>query len=68
MDCVAGSPEEYVNIAVRLGTDRLYRAEMKARILAANEALYEDMAAVREMEQFFRGAIEKARMSNDNRT
>jgi predicted O-linked N-acetylglucosamine transferase (SPINDLY family) len=66
MDCVAESAEEYVEIAVRLGTDRGYREEIKARILAANDALYEDMAAVREMEQFFRWAIEKARADNDN--
>lgn len=55
--CVAASPAAYVELALRLGTDPVYRAEIKAKILAANAVLYEDMGAVREMEDFFRQAI-----------
>jgi predicted O-linked N-acetylglucosamine transferase (SPINDLY family) len=57
MDCVASTPEEYVDIAVRLGTDKDYRAAISATILARNHALYEDIRVVRELEQFFLQAL-----------
>ena len=53
MDCVASSPANYVEIAVQLGTDSWYREQIKAKILAANNLLYEDVKVVREWEQFF---------------
>jgi predicted O-linked N-acetylglucosamine transferase (SPINDLY family) len=52
-DGIAGSPEEYVDIAVRLGTEADYRTAVRARILEANRVLYEDAEAVREFERFF---------------
>jgi hypothetical protein len=52
LDCVAGSEEEYVALAVRLGTDRTYREAIRAKILASNSVLYRNEAAVREFEQF----------------
>ena len=61
MDCVASSREEYVALAVRLGTDPTYRAEVKAKILAANAVLYENGKAVRELERFFEKAVGNAR-------
>jgi predicted O-linked N-acetylglucosamine transferase (SPINDLY family) len=57
LDCVAGSPEEYVALAVRLGTDRAHRDKVRARILERNAALYEKEAAVVEFEQFVRSAL-----------
>jgi predicted O-linked N-acetylglucosamine transferase (SPINDLY family) len=63
MDCVADSPVQYVKIAVRLGTDKAYRDDIKARILARNHVLYEDMEVVREFERFFLTAVETARTS-----
>lgn len=57
-DGVAATPQQYVDIAVRLGTDPAYRAALKAKILAASPRLYEDGAAVQEFEQFCLGAIE----------
>ena len=62
-DCVAKGPEHYVEIAVRLGTDKAYRDDIKARILARNHVLYEDMEVVREFERFFLAAVETARTS-----
>jgi predicted O-linked N-acetylglucosamine transferase (SPINDLY family) len=58
MDCVASSKEEYVALAVRLGTDRDYRRMVKEKILASNGALYENVEAVRELERFFVQAVE----------
>lgn len=56
-DCVAATPEEYVDIAVRLGRDRELRADLKGRILERNHLLYEDGAVVREFERFFETAL-----------
>jgi glycosyltransferase involved in cell wall biosynthesis len=58
LDTVVNSPSAYVDMAVRLGTDPAFRDQIKAKILAANNVLYDDPQAVREFEQFFRQAIE----------
>ncbi|RMF02539.1 MAG: tetratricopeptide repeat protein [Chloroflexi bacterium] len=60
MDCVATNPPDYVNIALRLGTDPRYRNAIKSKILAANSVLFDDLQAVRAMENFFRQAIQTA--------
>ena len=52
MDCVVTGPEEYVNRAVRLGTDAEYRAAVADKIKAANEVLFENVTGVRELEEF----------------
>jgi predicted O-linked N-acetylglucosamine transferase (SPINDLY family) len=63
MDCVAGTKEEYVDLAVRLGANRKYRAEIKAKILAANNVLYENAEAVRDLERFLVKAVGATRRS-----
>jgi predicted O-linked N-acetylglucosamine transferase (SPINDLY family) len=57
LDCVAGSSADYVDLAVRLGTDPAHRAEVSAKILAACGVLYDNAAGVRELEQFFKSTI-----------
>jgi len=52
-DCVVHTPEEYVNLAVRLGTEDDYRLHIRSQITARNEVLFENPAGVRELEQFF---------------
>jgi len=52
-DCIAQSPEDYIRIAVRLGTDAAHRQELRNRILARNAVLFENEAVVREFERFF---------------
>jgi predicted O-linked N-acetylglucosamine transferase (SPINDLY family) len=61
LDCVALSLEEYVDLAVRLGTDPAYRDEVRAKILAANSILYENPQAVRALETFLKQALARAR-------
>jgi predicted O-linked N-acetylglucosamine transferase (SPINDLY family) len=56
-DCVAGSLEEYVKIAVQIGTDPRYRQSLRERIRAANAVLYEDSWVVQEFERFFTEAV-----------
>ena len=57
MECVARDREDCVRIAARLGTDKTYREQVKARILAASTALYEDREVVRELERFLMWAV-----------
>ncbi|RMF02892.1 MAG: tetratricopeptide repeat protein [Chloroflexi bacterium] len=59
LDTVAAGPAEYVDIAVRLGTDVNWRTQIRAKIRAANAVLYRDTEAVYEFKQFFRHAIEQ---------
>jgi predicted O-linked N-acetylglucosamine transferase (SPINDLY family) len=56
-DCIAGSDDEYVALALRLGRDRAWREHVRAQILARKERLYEDQEAVRHLEQFLRTAV-----------
>ncbi|MFC1491982.1 tetratricopeptide repeat protein [Nitrospinota bacterium] len=58
-ECVATTPGEYVDIAVRLGADPSWREKVKNKILASNHVLYEDIEAVRELERFFADAAGK---------
>jgi protein O-GlcNAc transferase len=57
MDCVAEDPQQYVSIAVRLGTDPDYRRQVQTRIRDANAALFEDRDSVRQLEAFFRECV-----------
>jgi predicted O-linked N-acetylglucosamine transferase (SPINDLY family) len=54
MDCVVESTSEYVQLAVRLGTEPDFRDEMRNKIVASNDALYEDADAVDELGTFFK--------------
>ena len=56
LDCVARTPEEYVELAVRLGTDRDFRDSVRQRILQTCGTLYSDHAAVDELAAFLVGA------------
>jgi protein O-GlcNAc transferase len=61
LDCVAANPDEYVRIAVRLGNDPVWRGQIRARIASARAVLFENVAAVRELECFFLDAVRRAR-------
>lgn len=61
MDCVAASKAGYVKLAVRLGTDPAFRERVKAKILANNHVLYENLDGVREYERFFLRAVKQSR-------
>jgi predicted O-linked N-acetylglucosamine transferase (SPINDLY family) len=56
-DCIAADPADYAARAVRLGTDRAWRRQVHDRILTASGVLYENKAAVRELEDFFQQAV-----------
>jgi predicted O-linked N-acetylglucosamine transferase (SPINDLY family) len=58
-ECIAETEEEYVRIALRLGTDAARRAEMRGRIRERKHLLYEDAEAVRQLEAFLVEAFER---------
>ncbi len=60
-DCIVHSVEEYLDLAVRLGTDRTYRRTMQSRILAANRVLFEDRESLQAIEEFLETAVEAVR-------
>jgi predicted O-linked N-acetylglucosamine transferase (SPINDLY family) len=67
LDCVAEGPGEYVDIAVRLGTDKAYRDKIKDKILKKNHCLYEDPRAVKEYERAFLRMVKEARAAKPDR-
>ncbi len=60
LDCIAANPQEYVELAVRLGTDKDFRNAISAKILQANGILFENDSGVRELEEFLVQAVGKA--------
>jgi predicted O-linked N-acetylglucosamine transferase (SPINDLY family) len=59
LDCVVHTPQEYIDLALRIGTDRAYRETLRSRILSRSHVLYENLQGVRDLEQFFVEAHEK---------
>jgi protein O-GlcNAc transferase len=57
--CIAGDLPDYVEIAVRLGTDGAFREQIRRRIVAGQPQLFEDESAVRDLAQFFRDLVSK---------
>lgn len=56
-DCIAADPEGYIDIAVRLGTDREFNAGIRRAIAERSDVLYENVSVVREFERFFFSAL-----------
>lgn len=60
LDCVARDPDDYVGLAVRIGTDRALREDLHRRILERSGTLYSDPAVVTELAGFLRSAASSA--------
>lgn len=60
-DCIVHSQQQYIDTALRLGTDRDYRQQIREKIKAADPAIFESRAAVENLENFFRQAVEERR-------
>ena len=54
MDCVAQSVEDYVDIAVRIASDRAWHSAIKTRIAAGCSALYDDPRLLAELGRVLR--------------
>jgi predicted O-linked N-acetylglucosamine transferase (SPINDLY family) len=59
--CIAADRNDYVRIAVKLGTEEDYRRHAKDEILRRNEVLFEDMHVVREFERCFLETVDRPR-------
>jgi len=57
-DCIARDPQDYIDIAVRIGTDGEYARDLRQRILARKRVLFEDARVLREFERFFLEALD----------
>jgi predicted O-linked N-acetylglucosamine transferase (SPINDLY family) len=60
-DCIARTVGEYVEIAIRLGTDPTFRKRIHKQILERKHFLFENQGAVTELSHFLQGAVERAR-------
>ena len=60
-DCVAGSPQEYVDIALRIGRDPAYREELSGRIAARSGRLFDRPEAGRALGEAITRLWESAR-------
>ena len=60
LDCIARDRADYVRIALRLGTDRAWREQVRSRIRNARTVLFENAGVLRELEQFFVEAVQQA--------
>jgi predicted O-linked N-acetylglucosamine transferase (SPINDLY family) len=58
---LAESLDDYVEIAVQLGTDALYRSGVEAQIAAASGVMFEDNAIIDEHQRVFEMLIEQSR-------
>lgn len=58
-DGIVSDTEQYVNTALKFGTDKEYRNGIKDKILAANSVLYEDQQAVNNFAAVLQEALTK---------
>jgi predicted O-linked N-acetylglucosamine transferase (SPINDLY family) len=60
-ETIARDKEEYVDIAVRLGSDKGWRAQVREKMKANHARLYSDTTCVHALEDFFRSAVSERR-------
>jgi len=58
-DCIARDAGHYAQLAVRLGTDAAWQQQVRQRIGATSQVLFEDRSVLQEMETFFRDVVRK---------
>jgi predicted O-linked N-acetylglucosamine transferase (SPINDLY family) len=63
-ELVAESADDYVRIAVRLGTDPKARASARREILQRCDVLFSDENVVRGFEAFFKAALSRTSILN----
>ena len=57
-DCIAASKNEYIDIAIKLGTDPAHRDQISQRIKDASETLWEEWNVITEFERIFIEAVD----------
>ncbi|MBL1211623.1 MAG: glycosyl transferase family 1, partial [Geminocystis sp. GBBB08] len=56
-ETIASCEEEYIEIAVRLGSDLSYREEIREKIQANHHRLYDDLECIKALEKFYQDVI-----------
>lgn len=56
-ELIAGSPDEYIELAARIGQDRQFRATVVEKIKTNKSRLFNDMECVRYLDKFFKSAV-----------
>jgi len=62
-ETIASSKEEYVKIAIRIGTDTEYRQYMRRLVAQNKHKLYNDLKPVRALEEFLFDVVGKPKIS-----
>lgn len=62
-EIIAGSFDEYVALAVRMGTDPVFLENVRQKVVANSPHLFTDMAPIRGLESFLEDAAKKNRRS-----
>lgn len=60
-DCIASTPDEYVDIALRLASEREFREHIRGAIAERRGVLFGNVAAVRELQDWFLHAVAQSR-------
>jgi predicted O-linked N-acetylglucosamine transferase (SPINDLY family) len=55
--CIASNLKEYVEIALKLGMDPVFRAEISSLIKKSNSVLFNNNSVISEFEFFFKSAV-----------
>jgi predicted O-linked N-acetylglucosamine transferase (SPINDLY family) len=56
---IADSPEQYIDIAIKLAEDREWRAHVVVQMQERRELLYDDRQCVSALEQFYQQAASR---------
>ncbi len=60
-ELIAKDKEDYVRIAVKLGTDKAYRQATSEKIIANHDKVFDDPKPIDALQDFLRGAVAKSR-------
>lgn len=58
-DLIANSPDEFIELSSKLGTDKDMRSTISARIKAQKHKLFNDMACVEHLDKFFKSEVSR---------
>jgi protein O-GlcNAc transferase len=64
-ETIAATPDDYVDIAVRLGNDTEWRRSISEKIAATRHCVYQDTACIKGLEDFFEKVV-KERLTGED--
>jgi protein O-GlcNAc transferase len=67
-DCIARSPQEYVEKALRLANDKIYRNKIQSKLLEAAPKIFNTKEAATELESLFKQMMDESKIPNNQTT